>query len=79
MNDWVTDDAAFHDVFPSWNADIEQVPALTIVAVELFVPLTVQIPVELLTNRTARPDVAVAESEKDVLKVRVPGLVNEIV
>lgn len=79
MNDCATDGAAFHEVLPSWNADIEHVPALIMVTVELFVPLTVQIPVELLTNRTARPDVAVAESVKDVLKVRVPGLVNEIV
>ena len=71
----VTEGAAFHDVLPSWKAVMEHVPAAFIEAV---VPLTVQMPVELLTYRTARPEVAVAESVKDVLKVRVPGFENEI-
>ena len=55
---------------------MEHVPAATMVAV---VPLTVQMPVELLPYRTARPDEAVAERVNEVLKVRVPGFANEMV
>ena len=62
--------------FPDCDAVIVHVPAAIIVAV---VPLTLHTPVVLLTNETVSPDEAVAESVKDVLKVRVPGLLNVIV
>jgi len=54
---------------------IVQVPTATRFTV---VPLRLQILGVLVENVTASPDVAVAETVNDVLKVRVPGLLNEI-
>ena len=62
--------------FPDCDAVIVHVPAAIIRAV---VPLTLQMPVVLLVKETASPDEAVAERVNDVSKVRVPGLLNEIV
>ena len=75
-NDWETAGAAFHVVLPLWLAVIVHVPTATRLTV---VPLSVQILGVLVENVTARPEVAVAETAKDVLTVRAPGLLNEIV
>ena len=55
---------------------IVQVPTATRFTV---VPLRVQILGVLVENVTVRPEEAVAETVNDVLTVRVPGLLNEIV
>lgn len=69
-------DAALYVLLPDCEAVMVQVPAASMRAV---VPLTLQMPVVLLVKETASPDEAVAERVNDVSKVRVPGLLNEIV
>ncbi|WP_343993889.1 hypothetical protein [Terrabacter terrae] len=58
--DWVTWTAAAYVALPPWSAAIVQVPGPTRVTVDLT---TVQTAVVVLVIVTAKPDVAVAETE----------------